>query len=258
MEAAQKEQARRVDQWMAKRPNLLSECSPSEATTRDLEEILASIKEVEVLKDRVQLAETILADQVNLCFLSHSTANLFGNRLLRPRWPKCAAQTAWLLQMQTQLFAWIALFVGRKSSPAHLSDTRESACIATKSMQTRQWRRIQESVTSCREERIGIARWRRLVRCVCVFCCLFVFHDRFFFFSCQPCLFHTQGAQPDYQLLLCGFDDCQVPALQCLKHADWREVRVFFFCEKRERIIRIGFLLVCRLVCKARRELWRM
>jgi hypothetical protein len=45
----------------------------------------------------------------------------------------------------------------------------------------------------------------------------------------QSCVFHAPGHQLDYQFLLCGYhvaggDLCRTPALQCLVHADWRDV----------------------------------
>lgn len=71
LEEAQRGQQERLARWTAAHPDVLSECSPSEATRHDLELILAAMKEAEIVRGgrlpQFLLGSSLFFSQLFLC-----------------------------------------------------------------------------------------------------------------------------------------------------------------------------------------------
>jgi hypothetical protein len=128
VEAATLWQQERVRSWITAHPNFLSECLRSEETSRDLEVIATATKEVQVLKDQVQLAETIVHDQVCLCLFGKCFCNCnplfcFACRQSRLRLLRFAVRRVFFQhQILTMPLGSIVLFVAKMSLPSATSD----------------------------------------------------------------------------------------------------------------------------------------
>ncbi len=188
VQSALAQQETSLRDWMETHPNFLSECSPSECTTRDLEVILSAMSELDVVKDRLVLAEAIVAEQV-------ATAKATEMRKLGST-PASAASGESEHRLDCAVCGKdvpTTGYVGHLRECMHRNDEFAHSTVT-------------QNPSLCNVLSRRTNRYCSMPK--------------------GQCSFHSPGSQIDYQFLVCGFNDCQVPALQCLKHADWREVTV--------------------------------
>ena len=180
-------------QWTEAHPNFLSECTDSIATAQDLQVILAAMEEVKRVKERLPLAEAIVAEQ---------TAAAKSAEVRRPGSIAAAAPGGGGTSGEAEHRLDCAVCGKDVPTTSYVGHLRE--CM----------HRNDEFAHSTVSQNPSLCNMlsRRT--------------NRYCSMPKGQCTFHTPGSQIDYQFLVCGYNDCQTPALQCLKHADWREASV--------------------------------
>jgi hypothetical protein len=198
-------------QWIEAHPNYLLECSPSVATTTDLEVILAAMAEVERVKEQLQVAESEVEEATVRAKVQEmrKASSLVAGGLQ-------AAATAGASGSVAVLGATAA------TTTTGEAEHRLDCAVCGKDVPTTSYvghlrecmHRNDEFAHSTVTQNPSLCNLlsRRT--------------NRYCSMPKGQCSFHLPGSQIDYQLLLCGFNDCATPALQCLKHADWRESKV--------------------------------
>ncbi len=187
-------------QWMESHPNYLLECSPSEATTKDLEVILAAMAETEQLKEQMQVAENEVAEQAARAKAQELRKAASIGGVGAPPGGTGAGAAGGAAEAEHRLDCSVCgkdvpttSYVGHLRECMHRNDEFAHSTVT-------------QNPSLCNVLSRRTNRYCSMPK--------------------GQCSFHTPGSQIDHQFLVCGFDGCQTPALQCLKHADWRESRV--------------------------------
>jgi hypothetical protein len=201
------QQGNDLRQWMESHPNYLLECSPSVATTKDLEVILATMSELDEVKEQLALAEGDVDDQ---------TARAKVQEMRK------AASVVTGVSGIAQVAVTASCSPVVSQAAATEAEHRLDCAVCGKDVPTTSYvghlrecmHRNDEFAHSTVTQNPSLCNLlsRRT--------------NRYCSMPKGQCSFHSPGSQIDYQLLLCGFNDCATPALQCLKHADWRESKV--------------------------------